>query len=364
MSLGNMIRKLRKEKDITQEELAEALGVTSKAVSQWECERTCPDISQIPAICGFFGVTADELLEIDSRKKEARRKEILEKGQKLIRSGYKEEAWDFLCKAMKEFPNDYEMMCNAAGTGIFIINRPNCTAERREKVREKCICLCEKVLGGCTEDWMRHAAVSLLCEYYGDKGEFEKVEKMAEKMPPLFESYNFLCIKAYRGKERKKREQWLSYDLLQFLSKQMSREHGDYSEEEIFELNEKRIKLINLLFEKGDFGFFSSGIYYSYIEQAEYFAAKKNAEKTAERLEYAAKAAVEFVDYAKAKNYVHSSLMFNGMESAGFEIGHPNSINVAGEMLERMENRIFDFIRETEGFKAVKENLTAVAGNN
>ena len=57
MTIGSTIRQLRQEQDITQEQLAEALGITSRAVSQWECDRTTPDISQLPALANFVDVT-------------------------------------------------------------------------------------------------------------------------------------------------------------------------------------------------------------------------------------------------------------------------------------------------------------------
>ena len=47
MSIGSTIKKLRRERDMTQEQLAEYLGITANAVSQWECDRTAPDISQV-----------------------------------------------------------------------------------------------------------------------------------------------------------------------------------------------------------------------------------------------------------------------------------------------------------------------------
>ncbi len=68
MSVGSTIKRLRREKDITQERLAEYLGITSRAVSQWECVRTAPDISQIPALCRIFDVSSYALLEIDIEK--------------------------------------------------------------------------------------------------------------------------------------------------------------------------------------------------------------------------------------------------------------------------------------------------------
>ena len=44
MSIGSTIKKLRRERNMTQEQLAECLGITANAVSQWECDRTAPDI--------------------------------------------------------------------------------------------------------------------------------------------------------------------------------------------------------------------------------------------------------------------------------------------------------------------------------
>lgn len=61
-TIGNRIAKYRKEKGLTQEELANQLGVSSQAVSKWENDASCPDISLLPQLCKVLGVTADELL--------------------------------------------------------------------------------------------------------------------------------------------------------------------------------------------------------------------------------------------------------------------------------------------------------------
>ena len=61
MLLGNKIRSLRKNKQITQAQLAEALSVSSQSVSKWENNLSVPDISVLPVIARYFGITMDEL---------------------------------------------------------------------------------------------------------------------------------------------------------------------------------------------------------------------------------------------------------------------------------------------------------------
>lgn len=61
-TIGNRIAKFRKAKGFTQEELASRLDVSSQAVSKWENDQSCPDISLLPRLSRLLGVTVDELL--------------------------------------------------------------------------------------------------------------------------------------------------------------------------------------------------------------------------------------------------------------------------------------------------------------
>lgn len=67
-TVGKRIATLRKNKGFKQEELAEMLGVSGQAVSKWENDQTCPDISLLPQLAKILGITVDELL---SGKQEA-----------------------------------------------------------------------------------------------------------------------------------------------------------------------------------------------------------------------------------------------------------------------------------------------------
>lgn len=61
-TIGNRIAKYRKAKNMTQETLANLMGVSSQAVSKWETDASCPDISALPQLCKILGITTDELL--------------------------------------------------------------------------------------------------------------------------------------------------------------------------------------------------------------------------------------------------------------------------------------------------------------
>ncbi len=67
-SLGKIISELRKENNMTQEELADRLGVSPQAVSKWENDVSCPDIGLLPDIAALFKVTTDFLLSVDSKE--------------------------------------------------------------------------------------------------------------------------------------------------------------------------------------------------------------------------------------------------------------------------------------------------------
>ena len=69
-TLGMMISSLRKEKGMTQLQLAEKMGVTDKAVSKWERDLSFPDINSIPKLAEVFEISVDELMQVKTETKE------------------------------------------------------------------------------------------------------------------------------------------------------------------------------------------------------------------------------------------------------------------------------------------------------
>ena len=70
MSLGNSLYNSRKKKGLSQEEVAEKLGVSRQTISKWETEETVPDIYQAKKLAKIYGLSLDELIDVDLDQKE------------------------------------------------------------------------------------------------------------------------------------------------------------------------------------------------------------------------------------------------------------------------------------------------------
>ena len=70
MSLGNSLFDARKKKGLSQEEVAEKLGVSRQTISKWETEETVPDIYQAKRLAKIYGLSLDELIDTDLDQKE------------------------------------------------------------------------------------------------------------------------------------------------------------------------------------------------------------------------------------------------------------------------------------------------------
>ena len=75
-TLGMMIASLRKEKRMTQIELAEKMDVTDKAVSKWERDLACPDVSTLPKLAEVFDISVDELMQCKAESQNEKKKDF------------------------------------------------------------------------------------------------------------------------------------------------------------------------------------------------------------------------------------------------------------------------------------------------
>ena len=107
---SNSFKELRKAQELTQEQIAEMLGVTSQAISKWECGTSYPDIEMLPIIANLFKVSTDYLLGVDVTKQESDIAEIIEKCKKLCGSNEYEKSVSILRNAIIQYPSSCEIM--------------------------------------------------------------------------------------------------------------------------------------------------------------------------------------------------------------------------------------------------------------
>jgi len=193
MSIGSTIKHLRREKNITQEQLAEYLGITSRAVSQWECDRTAPDISQLPALCHIFHVSSDTLLGIDIDRSNEEIQNYLDKARGEMRDGKFECCEQTLREAIRKYPKSYAVM-NQLANAIVCVNSRKGIHEYDEVFD-----FCQRILAECTDSITRYEALDTLGTAYGCAGKQEEMRQLANDMPHVYFSREDFMYYRWKG---------------------------------------------------------------------------------------------------------------------------------------------------------------------
>ena len=107
-NFADNIKELRKEQHVTQEQLAEAMGVSAGAIYKWEQAISTPDIEVIMEIASFFGVSVDAL--IGYRMYSSNRDRILQELKCIKQDKSYEHCWDEVEKWIRRYPNDFEIV--------------------------------------------------------------------------------------------------------------------------------------------------------------------------------------------------------------------------------------------------------------
>ncbi|MBO5939306.1 MAG: helix-turn-helix transcriptional regulator [Clostridia bacterium] len=360
MSFGKLIKKLRRERNMTQEQLAEILSISPQAVSRWETEMAMPDISLIAPLCHLFDVTSDELLGIDLTKKQEAINAICEEASKYFNRGYLEEARKILEDGLAQYPENLDIMYD-----LMYVAWGQCNSSNNKKYIDDAITWGEKILEKSTNDAQRHGAIQILCYSYHDAGRLEEAVKMAESMPYISISQECLLSSVLSGSREYDAKQSEVYNLLQFLSgrlccMQTQLDSGEwaYTAEECAILRDKQIALLHLFFENGDFGFYHTHLCDTHREQATYYAKQGEEENALKHLSLAAEHAIKFIT---SYNEEKTSLVFRGRDSGSWCTN--SSENDAARLLRKMQADVFDCIRDQEEFIKIKEKLSEYAGN-
>lgn len=159
MEIGKRIKELRVSKNMTQEDLAFKLGVSTQAVSRWETNITYPDITLLPILANIFDVTVDYLLDVDMMKKQQEIDDIHDQDMKLFNEGKIEERLKLIEGAIKKYPNSWSLK----GTlmNIYFTISYNLEDYNNEYV-DKTINLGNEILDKCTDDDTRYLAIQEL----------------------------------------------------------------------------------------------------------------------------------------------------------------------------------------------------------
>ncbi|MBQ8404423.1 MAG: helix-turn-helix transcriptional regulator, partial [Clostridia bacterium] len=179
MSFGQIIKKLRRKADMTQEELAELLAISPQAVSRWETDAAMPDISLLPRLTNIFNVSADELLEINVAKNEEKINEFLKNAKRALHQGDFQKSAEILGEAHRMFPRSYKIMYELANSLLCVYSRQG------KKEYNDVISLCKNILDNCTDSTLRYEALDTLALAYYYAGKNEEMLKLSEQMTPF-----------------------------------------------------------------------------------------------------------------------------------------------------------------------------------
>ena len=114
IGIGEKIRSFRRKKEITQEQLADYLSISFQSVSKWECGDAYPDITMLPKIAAFFGVTTDELLCVDKLKEQEEVNGYQKRYREALSKGLVKEAVALMREANAKYPGNYRVMYELA----------------------------------------------------------------------------------------------------------------------------------------------------------------------------------------------------------------------------------------------------------
>lgn len=236
MNIGNKIRELRKQRGITQEQLAESIGISFQAVSKWENNIALPDITLAPVLASYFGVSMDELFDFNLKEIECAVKNITDVAYK-YRESNPSESRRILEDGLKKYPENDILLNNL----LYVMNYS-------EKPDET-ISVASKLIEKTDQSDVKYDALRFLAYAYKAKGDFESAEAAIEQIPEIY--FTKLTEKAYllSGKakfEAAEKQKWISFEnLLQMMWKL-----AEYYEEngKVAEAIEETEKALNLIY--------------------------------------------------------------------------------------------------------------------
>ena len=356
MNIGEKIKRLRQENSLTQEDLAEQLGVSFQAVSRWENNTTYPDITLLPIIATMFDVTIDYLLDLDSYRSQEEINKILEQDDVLFNEGKTKEREKILENVLKRYPNSWDIKERLMGVYFTIAFNDSNNGEEYD---QKTIKMATNILEKCVDDETRYCAMHTLILMYHARKELDKAKAIAEKLPDMIITRDWLWPDCVTGVERIKATQQIFDNLVELFYSKLITTYGraEVGKRDIPLLKYK--EFLNIVYENGDYGFKHNRLSDIYMRCAKDQAQVKNKEKALDYIKKSYFHIKEFVEMYTSKEVLkNTSFLVDRLEDDPVKWLFSNDITEQyKEFLNDLQLDLFGFIRDDEEFKQIVEQL-------
>ncbi len=353
LNIGETIRILRKERDITQEEFSEILGVSCQSVSRWENNFCYPDIELIPVIAAYFGISADRLLGIDEEAEKTAVLEYQEAFQENISKGKIDECIRIAREATAEYPNNYTLL-NMLMYALFVSGSDDADIpdwkENMEKYDGEIISLGERIIKYCPDTEIRLEATARLAFQHCEMGRKETGRKIYETLPSMMwcKEHSIWWGLSEEEKiphlhESIRRAYDLLDDFIWLLSKQLPAA-------EALKVIEKEYTLWDIMYDGFDYEFWNKADIH--FRHAKVLAELNRTDEAMEHLKISAQAAVDF-DNRPEEIQKYSILMGSRTEKrTEYDTADSRPLREIYRD-DRLNDKVFDNIRGTEEFKEI-----------
>ena len=188
LNIGETIKRLRKERDITQEEFAEVFGVSCQSVSRWENNSCYPDIELIPTIAAFFDISTDKLMGVDEVAEKKAVDQYLNDFQSAISVGNIDECIRIARAGVAEFPNNYALL-NKLMYALFLSCSDDADIveweENKQKYDAEIVALGERIIKYCSDTDIKYEATDRLAFHHCEMGRKAIGRSIYETLPSI-----------------------------------------------------------------------------------------------------------------------------------------------------------------------------------
>ena len=174
MQIGEVIRKYRKSADMTQEEMANRLGVTAPAVNKWENGNSYPDITLLAPIARLLGISTDELLSYHEELSSEEIQALVRTADNKFQTENYEDVFHWIKKELEKYPNCDQLIWQMA----VMLDANRLMKDLPDSGNyDDYICSCYTHVLGSTDETLRCHAADSLFGFYMRKEEYETAGK-------------------------------------------------------------------------------------------------------------------------------------------------------------------------------------------